>query len=102
KINHLNQKKTDSFMEALLGKRTDLAGLPFAMGDACRTKGDRSRQFQIALATVRQALGQQVFFTNKVIKDSSGSNFVVPVDATRVVPASTPGTGNRDRAEQFW
>ena len=39
KINHLNARKTDGFMAALRFERSDLAGLPFAMGDACRTKG---------------------------------------------------------------
>jgi hypothetical protein len=56
KINHLNGKKTDGFLEALLSERPDLTGLPFAMGDACRTKGERSKQFALAVATVRQAL----------------------------------------------
>jgi len=56
KINHLNTKKTDGFIEALRNDRLDLHGLPFAMGDACRTKGERSRQFALAVATVRRAL----------------------------------------------
>ncbi len=56
KINHLNDKKTDGFLEALRDARVDLNGLPFAMGDACRTKGERSKQFAAAVATVRGAL----------------------------------------------
>jgi hypothetical protein len=59
KINHLNGKQNDGFLEALRGQRTDLAGLPFAMGDACRTTGDRSRQLTHAVNTVRSALRQQ-------------------------------------------
>ena len=59
KINHLNAKKTDAFMEALSGERLDLAGLPFAMGHACRTTGERSRQFATAVATVRGAMQQR-------------------------------------------
>jgi hypothetical protein len=59
KINHLNAKKTDGFVEALRDDRPDLHGLPFAMGNACRTKGERNRQFNAAVATVR-ALLQQV------------------------------------------
>src|SRR5439155_494829 len=51
--------KADGFMEALRGARSDLAGLPFAMGDACRTKGDRSRELTRAVATVRAALRGQ-------------------------------------------
>jgi hypothetical protein len=56
KINHLNRAKSDGFMEALLKARTDLAGLPFAMGDACRMKGERSREFGRALALIRALL----------------------------------------------
>jgi hypothetical protein len=56
RINHLNQTKSDHFLEALLETRADLAGLPVAMGDACRTTGERSREFKHAVAMVRQAL----------------------------------------------
>jgi hypothetical protein len=56
KINHLNAKKTDAFMTALLESRPDLAGMPFAMGDDCRTSGERMKQFTVAVSTVRQAL----------------------------------------------
>ncbi|HYT91661.1 MAG TPA: HEAT repeat domain-containing protein, partial [Gemmataceae bacterium] len=56
KINHLNNKKHDAFMEALFAERPDLSGLPVAMGDACRTKGEQARQFTTAVNTVRQAL----------------------------------------------
>ncbi len=59
RINHVNRSETDGFLKALVAERQDLAGLPFAMGDACRTKGERNRQFAQAVATVRQALGQQ-------------------------------------------
>jgi hypothetical protein len=58
KINHLNDKNPDGFMTALRGERVDLAGLPFAMGDACRTLGDRSKQFAIEVNLVRTALQQ--------------------------------------------
>jgi hypothetical protein len=57
KITHLNAKKTDAFMAALLENRPELAGLPFSMGDDCRTTGERSKQFTIAVNTVRQAMG---------------------------------------------
>lgn len=56
KVNHLNAKKPDGFLEVLRAERKDLDGLPFAMGDACRTKGDRSKQFANAVGTVRAAL----------------------------------------------
>jgi hypothetical protein len=58
KINHLNSRKTDGFIEALRGQRPDLIGLPFAMGDACRSKGERSRQFANAATMVRRSLQQ--------------------------------------------
>ena len=57
KMNHLNAKKTDAFMTALLENRADLAGLPFIMGNDCRTTGEDVKQFTIAVNTVRQALG---------------------------------------------
>ncbi len=44
RINHVNRTGTDGFLKALVAERQDLAGLPFAMGDACRTKGERNRQ----------------------------------------------------------
>jgi hypothetical protein len=60
KVNHLNARKRDGFLEALLDDRPDLAGLPVAMGDACRMKGERSREFNKAVATVRSALQRGV------------------------------------------
>jgi hypothetical protein len=59
KIKHMNVKKTDAFMAALRDSRSDLAGLPFAMGDACRTTSEQMRQFTIAVNTVRQALNSR-------------------------------------------
>jgi hypothetical protein len=57
RIDHANAKKRDAFLVALLESRADLAGLPFAMGDDCRTSGERRKQFVQAVATVRQCLG---------------------------------------------
>jgi len=68
KVNHLNSKNTDAFMDALRGARPDLAGLPFAMGDDCRIKGDRSRELTRAVATVRNALrGRAAIFVSGTI-----------------------------------
>jgi len=76
KINHLNQKKTDAFMEALLGSRADLSGLPFAMGDSCRLKHERSRHFQQALNTVRQAMGQQaIVIAEELVSRNNAKQF---------------------------
>jgi hypothetical protein len=58
KINHLNAKEDEGFLKALLRERADLNGLSLAMGDACRTTGERSRQFTLAVATVRRVLQQ--------------------------------------------
>jgi hypothetical protein len=79
------------------------AGPPFAMGDECRTKGDRSRNFKVALATVRGALGQQVMF-QKVVVPAPPAPGGTPTpqlkEVTRNAPVTAPG--NRDTAEQFW
>ncbi len=85
KINHLNGKKTDGFMEALLSERPDLSGLPFAMGDACRTKGERNRQFALAVATVRRAL------------QLSSPSAVTTV--RRVLQSSAPSSGPKPAGE---
>ena len=80
KINFLNGKQSDGFLKALRGERADLDGLPFAMGDACRTKGERTQQFAHAVALVRQAL-----------QNAAGAQD----------PTGLPA-GDRFRAEGFW
>ena len=55
KINLVNQRKADAFMDVLLAQRLDLAGLPFVMGDACRLSEERGRQFGTALSCVHRA-----------------------------------------------
>jgi hypothetical protein len=50
---HLNGKEEDGFLEALRRTRPDLAGLPFAMGNACRTMGERAVAFKEAADKVR-------------------------------------------------
>ena len=57
KIHHVNAKKTDAFVEALLSKRTDLSGLPMAMGDSCRLTPERGNQFMLELQSLRMAMG---------------------------------------------
>lgn len=56
KVAHLNAQKTDLFLTTLLANRPDLRGLPFVMGDACRTTGERTKQFSAAVGLVRVAL----------------------------------------------
>lgn len=38
KIDYLNRKKADGFLLALIDQRGDLRGLPFLMGEECRTR----------------------------------------------------------------
>jgi hypothetical protein len=100
KINHLNKEKSDRFMEALLDTRPDLAGLPVAMGESCRTKGERSREFAAAVATVRQALqtNQVVTMTRMVTRATKdGKHANVPVQEV----IRTPGNGTNGFWERY-
>jgi hypothetical protein len=94
KINHLNAKKTDAFMEALLGRRADLAALPFKMGDACRTKADRAREFAIAVDSVRDSWQSVAGNPGKGRRAGAGMRGAVtpaaPVDEKADRPASRP------------
>ncbi len=56
RIDHINQIRQDGFLKALIAERPDLTGLPFAMGDACRSDLERSKQFTVAVQTVREAM----------------------------------------------
>jgi hypothetical protein len=55
RINHLNQKKRDGFLVAMLDRRTDLHGLPIRMGDECRTDELKGRMLPFLSATINQA-----------------------------------------------
>lgn len=68
-VHLLNQKKRDAYIETLMKKRPDLAGLSFAMGDACRMKPEASRQFVAALDVFRKAESTAAsVFSNTVIQ----------------------------------
>ncbi|MBX9582993.1 MAG: HEAT repeat domain-containing protein, partial [Gemmataceae bacterium] len=100
KIAHLNAKKTDAFMTALLENRSDLAGLPFVMGDDCRTAGERARQFAAAVALVQQARGGQgqIGLGNFVVLTGSGIQPpAVPAPAPAQAPPAAPTGGFWDR-----
>jgi hypothetical protein len=56
KISYLNQQKKDGFMEALIEKRTELHGLPFMIGDACRTDEGKGRIMPFLSGSLNQAL----------------------------------------------
>lgn len=60
KINYLNLKKRDSFMDALLENRPDLAGLPFVMGDACRLQKSERADFKSEMDLMRARLNDSV------------------------------------------
>src|SRR5262249_41897299 len=60
RIHHVNKEKTDAYMEALLGERSDLSGLPFKMGNDCRARAERSQAFNDALSVIRNALSTHV------------------------------------------
>ncbi|HEV3118469.1 MAG TPA: HEAT repeat domain-containing protein, partial [Gemmataceae bacterium] len=105
KINHLNDQKLDGFLDALRHERPDLHGMPFAMGDACRTKGDRSKQFAIEVARVRGALqerqpGAAAAFTTSldipppVVTPAPGSPPPVPVQAAPPPAPTAPASGS--------
>jgi hypothetical protein len=99
RINHLNGQKIEGFLEALKGQRADLTGLPFAMGDACRTKGEQSRQFAHAVALVRTALqdrsGRQNAAITSTFRIATPTVAPTPVTAEKpaaATPAPTPVT----------
>jgi hypothetical protein len=101
KVNHLNGRRPEGFLEALRGERPDLAGLPFAMGDECRTKGERSRQFTLAVATVRRALQtdtpRQGALIGGLTGPATGSLGIpaptAPVNGLAPPPGGSPGSG---------
>jgi hypothetical protein len=90
KIRHLNDKKgTDAFMKFLLEDRADLAGLPMAMGDACRMSPERSAWFTTALFTLRSNLAQLAMASdqggNKIRNFQIANGNGVPVNEIKSV-----------------
>jgi hypothetical protein len=96
KINHLNAKKTDAFMTALLDNRPDLAGMPFRMGDDCRSTGDRAKYFNQAANLVRQALANAQIVTNPQLTPQPAGSFLrantlsAPTSFVPALAAETP------------
>ena len=87
KINHLNTKRTDGFMLAMLEQRTDLRGLPFLMGDACRTSQEQAAMFRF--------VGDRI---NKAVSTSKGPGmspdlFAAQLDDTRYLKRFTDAKG---------
>jgi hypothetical protein len=104
KINHLNVKKTDSFLEALRGDRADLAGLPMAMGDACRTRGERVAQFNLAVSTVRQAFStQNGFVPPQPATSANSSSAQTQLQVSFQAPSRpAPALEQVNTADVFW
>ena len=75
KIHHVNAKKKDAYVEALLSKRTDLSGMPMAMGDSCRLTPERGQQFVVELQNLRVAMGNHA---NLAIGLSQSANTAKP------------------------
>ena len=94
KINHMNARKTDAFMTALLENRSDLAGLPFVMGDACRSVAERTKHFTQAVNSVRQSLAGNVAVVNL-------SGFV-PQQSVTTLPGQPAQVGLLGTGQPFW
>jgi hypothetical protein len=63
-INHLNGRKEDGFLKELMKDRSDLVGLPFAMGSDCRTLGERKVHFARMAGQIRTILRNPNFWEN--------------------------------------
>jgi hypothetical protein len=55
-MSHLDEKRADGFMEAMLAQRADLSGLPFILGDGCRMEYEQCDFFVRAACAVRDSL----------------------------------------------
>lgn len=67
KINFLNQKKTDHFMERLVENRPDLSGLPFTLGQTCRLDADEKARFRHEAALLRSRLAEFAEFKDRPV-----------------------------------
>jgi len=56
KIREKDNQDTDGFVKALIKERSDLQGLPFQMGGACRMEQAAVSSFALAVATTRESL----------------------------------------------
>ena len=54
KINHLNKQDADGFLKSLTANRADLRGLPFLMGNDCRTEEKQALLFSETVEVVRR------------------------------------------------
>lgn len=56
---HLNAKRQDGFLKELLRERADLSGVPFVMGDDCRTTGARVELFKTLAEATRKEMASR-------------------------------------------
>ena len=106
KINYLNEKKPDHFMEMLIENRSDLAGLPFVLGDACRLDKERGEYFQDAVQNARKLQALQktnIFFGRKITGTSEKQNQQIIAAWMQILaPELTQhGTSLVERLEEF-
>ena len=94
KINHLNGKKRDGFMLALIDKRDDLRGLPFLMGDDCKTREEQARIFASLAESFHPLLGQA-----KREKAKDGDELIAEVVGE--IHAIALADGLRDNGKRF-
>ena len=93
KINHLNAKKTDGFMEALIAHRSDLRGLPFLMGDECRMGDEQAKNFAAVATLARRSL--PMLLCGVPVKKVTEDQSIVRTDQ---VPMAVAILDNRYRA----
>ena len=94
KINHLNGKKTDGFLLAMLEQRTDLRGLPFLMGDDCRTREEQARHMGTIAAVLRTLTSEGG--RKEVLAQMEVADALVAMLAQVRLEANQPRTGNRE------
>jgi len=80
KMKHLNARSTDGFMKELIASRADLRGMPFLMGNDCRTEEKEAQRFAEAVSIVQRQI-QASFLRN--LERSDGANPNEEADAKR-------------------
>ena len=80
-INLFNLKARDGFVRAMQAQRTDLRGLPFLLGDECRTEVEQAKLFRNIAVSIR----------DEVTKAKRDKKSVAP-DGTTL--AAMPALGN--------
>ena len=100
-----HKKGSDAFVDALVKERTDLAGLPFLKGDACKLSTKQEQALGRSATVLRQNLelleeqleslqlvGKLVFAKNQKPAGSGPDGPRQRFQRSRVVPVLTPAT----------